>query len=665
MRKHVFAVLALTAVGCSSNVDTQGPEPSEAPVAATAAQTRSFEKLTLETNRKWTWLQHPSLKTPLHVSADRNGAPILRDRSKVVEVTHAFLTQYRDLFKMTDPARELTVKRTRTDALGMTHARFQQTVKGVPVAGAELIAHYDAAGRLTSIDANYVPDVDLDVTPRLTPSIATDLAKRDVLDNASDVTEDDLEIGEPKLVVYAAVATGADVTPTLAYEVKTRAMVGKEPAIWVSTFDAKTGALIHRYNNFQTVEGSGAGVLGDAKKFQVTQGGGGYVMTDSSRGVSIQTFTAKNQQVRPSAGATNVTSTVLTTWDQTSVGAGAAVDAHTYAGVVFDYYKTTHARNAINGKGAAMLSTAHFGQNYDNAGWDGTGMLYGDGGTVFRPLSAGLDVVAHEFTHGVTENESDLTYEGQSGALNESVSDIFGCFIEHVAKPDATKNWILGEAIAKNGAIRNMTNPAAGKQPAHMTKFVNTQQDNGGVHINSGIPNNAAYLMTMGGKNPVSGVEVAFGIGWEKSEKLWYRINTQYLISSSNFAQAAAASAQAAKDVGLTENEQNIVACAWKAVGVTSGTCGTIVNPQGTTPGTDGEGGNGDGTGTAPGDGTSGTGDEGADGTTAAKPKKKTVTTESSGCSVSQTGSNGGGTAVLAGLAAVAVVLAGRRRRQR
>src|SRR5207302_750617 len=135
----------------------------------------------------------------------------------------------------------------------------------------------------------------------------------------------------------------------------------------------------HRYNNLQTIEGSGAGVLGDTKKLQVTASGGGFTMADTSRGVSIQTFTANGGQVGPSQGATAVTSSTLTSWD-TGTGAGAAVDAHFYAGVVFDYYKTVHARNAIDGKGGAMLSTAHYGQAYDNAFWDGTGMSYGDGG---------------------------------------------------------------------------------------------------------------------------------------------------------------------------------------------------------------------------------------------------------------------------------------------
>ena len=301
-----------------------------------------------------------------------------------------------------------------------------------------------------------------------------------------------------------------------------------------------------------------------------------------------------------------MTSTTLTSWDR-GVGPGAAVDAHVYAGVVFDYYKKVHARNAIDGAGGAMLSTVHFGQAYDNAFWDGTGMSYGDGGQLFKPLSAGLDVVAHEFTHGVTGATSNLNYQGQSGALNEAVSDIFGVFIEHSFIPDPVKNWIMGERIALGSTgMRDFKVPANGDQPGNMSVFVNTQQDNGGVHINSGIVNNAAFLMTMGGTNPVSNTKVAFGIGWEKSEALWYRANTKYFMTTTNFAQAAQGVMQAAKDIALTENEQNIVDCAWKATGVVQGTCATLTDPSATTPAS-----RTPGTGTDPGTGT------GSDGTTA------------------------------------------------
>jgi bacillolysin len=682
MRKLAFFALAIVAVGCSSTDPSSAggsnePAPAIGDQGVTPAQVRAFDKLQLESGRAWTWMQHEDYGTPAHISGSRSAAAkaILVPGKSPQQATIEFVDQYRDLFKMKDAASELLLSKSEVDHLAMTHVRFQQVVKGVPVAGAELAAHYDEKGRLTSIDANYISGIhDHDLEPKISAKMAHDVAMQDVIATTTNVDESQLQASEGKLVVFARGARPA----ALAFEYTVRAVFGNEPAIWVTKVDAKTGEILDRYNNLQTIEASGAGVLGDSKKFEVTQGVGTYSMTDTSRGVSIRTYNAAGQQIGPDQGAKAVTSTSLTSWD-TGVGPGAAVDAHAYAGVVFDYYKKVHARNAIDGAGGAMLSTAHFGQAYDNAFWDGTGMSYGDGGSLFKPLSAGLDVVAHEFTHGVTEKTSALVYQGQPGALNESVSDIFGVFIEHSLKPDATKNWIMGENIAKTSTgLRDFKAPANGQQPANMSKYVQTQQDNGGVHINSGIPNNAAFLMTMGGTNPTSAKGPQFGIGWEKSEKLWYRANTKYFLSTTNFAQAAQATMQAAKDIALTENEQNIVDCAWKATGVVQGTCSTIVDPKAVpipgAPGTgtdtpaDGDPGAGAGTGTGSTDGTTDGTDDGTGTGSTTGSKKKTGTRslaaqDSSGCNIGAQGTTDFGP--LAGLLAAVFGLAASRRRRR
>ena len=683
MRKLAFLALAIAAVGCStgttdSSVSSEVAAPAVGDPGVSPAQVRAFEKLQLETGSTWTWLQHETHGTPSHLSGSRTGKALLTGARSAERTTVEFVDQYRDLFKMTDAAAELSLSRSEVDHLAMTHVRFQQVTHGVPVVGAELAAHYDAQGRLTSIDANYIPGIrDIDVEPKLSAQLGRDVALADVIAATKNVDESKLTASDGKLVVYA----GGDRPAALAYEYTVRAVFGDEPAIWMLTVDAKTGEILHRYNNLQTIEATGAGVLGDTKTFQVAQSGSSYAMNDTSRGVSISTYNANGQQVGPSQGATPVSSSTLTSWDR-GIGPGAAVDAHVYAGVVFDYYKKVHARNAIDGAGGAMLSTVHFGQAYDNAFWDGTGMSYGDGGQLFKPLSAGLDVVAHEFTHGVTERTSNLNYQGQSGALNESVSDIFGVFIEHSLRPDDVKNWTMGENIALGTVgIRDFKTPANGQQPGNMSVFVNTQQDNGGVHINSGIPNNAAYLMTMGGTNPVSKIKVSFGIGWEKSEQLWYRANTKYFLSTTNFAQAAQGVMQAAKDIALTANETNIVDCAWKAVGVVQGTCAAITDPNASTPssrapdtstGTDPGTGTGTGTGTGgTTTGTSGTPDDtsGSDtaGTTTSKKKSSRGTLgaqDSTGCNVGARGTTDFGP--LAGLlAAVFGLAAANRRRKR
>jgi bacillolysin len=556
-KRAIVTFVALAASGCESEQALPGDVTTE--------QRAAFEQLESSTHDAWQWTRHDTSK--MHLSSARSGRTVLHAGADPVRTTIGVLAENRALFRMHDPSLELRPLRADVDALGMAHARFEQTTHGIPVDGAELTAHYDALGHLASIDTSYVSDLDaLDVQPML--------GEGDAIAAARTALGEDSEASDVALVVH----TGTP--PRLAYRLRLRPVA--QPALWVTYVDARTGDVIDRYDDLQHVQASGTSALGLTVTFEVTETPTGFVMTDATGGVPISTFTAKNQQTAPGAA---VTSNALTTWDTGVPGAGAAVDAHVNAAIVFKYYKERHARNAINGTGGAMISTAHFGTAYDNASWDPQKqlMIYGDGGEQFRPLSAGLDVVAHEFTHGVTGATSNLEYRSQSGALNEAVSDIFAAFIEHAAKPDAVNNWKIGELVVKQGGpLRDMTNPGAVsfQQPANMSEYVNTLQDNGGVHINSGIINNAAVLMTVGGTNPASKIEVKFGIGWEKSEKLWYRANTTYFQRTTSFAQAAQALMQAAKDLQLTPAETNIVDCAFKATGILQGACATLVDPK-------------------------------------------------------------------------------------
>jgi uncharacterized protein (TIGR03382 family) len=666
MRKLAFLVLGVVAAagGCSTQEDSEPADPIPTD-GVTQQQLTAYDALNAATQKTWKWVQHEDLKTPSHLSAKRIGAATLRPGDDIKARTIEVLTTNKALFKMRDPGLELAAARTESDHYGMSHVRFQQVAHGVPVVGAELSAHYDAAGHLASIDANYISELaDVDVNPRVAEADALAAAKADILAHAS-IDEGKLSATPGKLVIYAKPAKESQAAITkLAYEVRIFALTGKDPAIWVYTIDAQTGDVLHRRNNLQTIDGSGVGVLGDTKKIEVASSGGGFAMnvTDADTGVPLQTFTAKQQDLtEEQMPGTLVTSTSSTSWDTGAAGRGAAVDAHFNASVVAKYYKTVHNRNAIDGVGGTLQSTVHYGDAYDNAAWVSTGMIYGDGGELFKALSASVDVVGHEFTHGVTEKTSNLTYEDQPGALNEAVSDIFGAFIEHSVAPDAVKNWAMGETITLSGIpLRDMSKPGSVEdpQPAHMNEFVQTQQDAGGVHINSGIINNAAFLMTVGGTNPVSKVEVKYGIGWEKSEKLWYQANTKYFMSTTNFAQAAASLQSAGKDVGLTTNELAIVDCAFKATGVVQGTCATLVNPQSTTGSAD------PGTGDVSETGSTTDDDDDDDDSTSKKkkPKKHTVTTQEPGCNA--TGSVDFGT-LLPLFAAVAAIGAGRRRRRR
>lgn len=261
---------------------------------------------------------------------------------------------------------------------------------------------------------------------------------------------------------------------------------------------------------------------------------------------------------------------------QAPIGDAAVDAAHDNAGLVHEFYATVLGRDSIDGRGMQIKSVAHFGSSLNNAFWDGEKMMYGDGdGKTFSPLSGALDVVAHEITHGITEHTASLAYRNQSGALNESWSDVLGELVEQWAEnrqgfgsPDAAKgaDWLIGEDVFTPGvagdALRSMKNPGAAykgdPQPGHMRDYKRMSTDNGGVHVNSGIPNKAAY-------------EAATRIGGEKLAKIWYTALTDHLKPQSSFADAAAATLAAASKLYGEGAESQAVLDAWKSVGIIPG----------------------------------------------------------------------------------------------
>jgi Zn-dependent metalloprotease len=206
----------------------------------------------------------------------------------------------------------------------------------------------------------------------------------------------------------------------------------------------------------------------------------------------------------------------------------------------WDFYSQLFGRNSIDNRGLPILQYVHYDKGMDNAFWDGRRMVYGDGdGIIFSSFTNDIDVIGHELTHGVTENESNLVYENQAGALNESFSDIFGIMIkQRYNNQDVKKsNWLIGEKVMKGAkyALRSMKAPGTGyknhpdlgddPQPATMDKYLNLPNtasgDWGGVHINSGIPNFAFYV-------------AAFNMGgysWEKAGRIWYAVLTDRALS--------------------------------------------------------------------------------------------------------------------------------------
>ncbi|MDR3083512.1 MAG: M4 family metallopeptidase [Streptomyces sp.] len=251
---------------------------------------------------------------------------------------------------------------------------------------------------------------------------------------------------------------------------------------------------------------------------------------------------------------------------------------HAYDGLgdTFDFYLETMSRCSIDGAGLPLDASVHFRRNYDNAFWDGEQMVFGDGdGRIFGDFTRSPDVIGHELTHGVTQYTANLAYFGQSGALNEHLSDVFGSLVEQYAEGETAEqaNWLIGEELlrpsVKGVALRSMKAPGTaydddelGKdpQPAHMRDFVQTFADNGGVHINSGIPNHAFYLAAtqLGGH------------AWDRAGRIWYDVLTGgALPSDADFTSFARLTVDAAQAYG--PQERDAVQQAWAAVGVPTG----------------------------------------------------------------------------------------------
>lgn len=252
-------------------------------------------------------------------------------------------------------------------------------------------------------------------------------------------------------------------------------------------------------------------------------------------------------------------------------------EAYDYLGATHALFLEVYGRNSIDDNGMVLTGIVHYGENYDNAYWDGQQMVFGDGdGEVFNRFTIAVDVVGHELTHGVTEHTAGLEYQDQPGALNESISDVFGSLVKQYANKQtaAEADWLIGAGMftdAINGvALRSLKapgtaydDPLVGKdpQPSTMDGYFDDPDDNGGVHSNSGIPNHAFYLAATS----------IGGYAWEKAGRVWYRALTGgELAADADFASFAALTVRVAEDdYGADSSEAEAIRQAWTEVGVT------------------------------------------------------------------------------------------------
>ena len=426
----------------------------------------------------------------------------------------AFLASYGSAFGLPDVAHARVDRVTARDALGMEHVRYRQLHAGIPVTGGELAVHLRGAA-VVAVNAKILHVAEkVDVTPSIEASDALDRA-RAIVDKHYPYAA--ATLSEPRLEVFNRGLLEGRLTATrLAWFIEARGQ-SLWRYIWI---DAHTGARLLDINQ-----------MPDALNRQV------YTAHDSS----VLPGTLVRSEGGPATG---------------DVDADLAYD---FAGDTYNYYLAQHGRDSFDGLGSPIISSVHYcdptGCPLQNAFWDGTQMVYGTG------FASADDVVAHELTHAVTQHSANLIYYMQSGALNESYSDIFGETVDLMNgrgndSPDV--RWLIGEDLS-GGAIRNMMDPNAFGDPAKTSDaryICPTFSDNGGVHANSGVPNHAYALMVDGGA--YNGLTIG-GIGLIKAGKIQYRALTMYLLSASDFLDDYSALKQSCTDLigtaGITPSD--------------------------------------------------------------------------------------------------------------
>lgn len=504
-------------------------------------------------------------------------------------------------------AGDLRVRRVDQDSAvaERTHERMDQYYKGVPVRGGDVVRQTER-GSTVSIFGTVYEGIALDVTPKLSADDALAVAKREsgVDIAAGRAVEDGILLGGgngPTLMVLPH-----DDGYRLVYEVSAFTPRGALQYF----IDANNGTIVLTLDAAQrqtSAVGRGTGVLGDPKKMSVTSVAGGFQAADLLRPPILRTYDMRENVARmfdilnfvvPLLVSDRATDTDN---DWTDV---AAVDAHAHSGYVYDYFFKRHARRGLDGNNVALLSFVHpvnraavlsqpssiIGLFYLNAFYYHPlgAMVYGEGlpsnftagGQRWNYLSGALDVVAHELTHGVTAYTSNLIYQNESGALNEAFSDMMGTAVEfyyqQAGNGSLQADYLAGEDVITPGGIRSLSNPATFGQPDHYSRRLifavpSPANDNGAVHINSGIANHFYFLAIEGGTNRTSGLPVQ-GVGQasrEQVERVVFRAFTQLLPSNATHAVARAATIQAARDLyGANSNVERAVTQAWTAVGV-------------------------------------------------------------------------------------------------
>lgn len=469
---------------------------------------------------------------------------------------------------------------TETDDLGFTHYRYQQFHKGVAVNGAIYLLH-EKNGFLKSANG--------EIYTAITSTSNASIRAKQAVENAiawvsaeeyawqNKVFEQDIKsINKSKnathypsasLMYYRKSSAENKGDFRLVYRVE---VLATKPLKRVAVFvDAQSGEIYHTTNILMNIDKPTKAVTryNGTKDIVVdSMSASQYILRESGRGNGITTKDLQNLgdmvNVNTNAAVNIIETDTFFNNDLT------ANSAHWASEMTYDYYMVKFNRNSYNNSGAAMYSYVHWGNNIANAMWTGTAMVYGDGDVSNGPFTT-AEICGHEITHAVTQYTANLEYEYESGALNESYSDMFGAMVNYFATD--TINWMIG--LQTGSAFRNMANPKQFQNPdTYKGQYWQTSSaDNGGVHTNSGVGNYWFSLIVKGdtGTNDFGYHYNITPIGSEKSEKIAYRALSQYLTPTSQYFDCFQATIQAANDLyGQCSPESQTVAAAWAAVNV-------------------------------------------------------------------------------------------------
>ncbi len=554
----------------------------------------------------------------LQLSKDKkNGLPVMisgtLDASDDITNTEAkcydYLQVVKSMIQIENPDDEFIIKKQTTDQKGITHIRMDQYFEGIKVYGGEIVLH-EKDESIFLFNGRYYP------TPNLTDlAPAISLAEAELIIKSDQTNWQNLDNDQHSFIAHEQLKSELVIFHN-------EKKLDQEKLVWHITalpnliesweyfIDAQSGEIIQKFSNICNFTGTACkhkdhthqettpkesgtnanaflfgpetaqatDLQGITRTINVYETGGTYYMIDASRtmfnsGLSnmpnsptgvIWSIDAFNTSPENNNFNYDHISSGNNTWNNPI-----AVSAQYNGGLAYEYFKNTFSRESINGQGGNIISFINVaesnGSSMDNAFWNGAAMFYGNGDQAFTsPLAKSLDVAGHEMSHGVIQNEANLEYQYESGALNESFADVFGAMIDR-------DDWKIGEEVANSslfptGAIRDMQDPNNGGtssdfywQPKHVNEMYTGNQDNGGVHINSGIPNHAYYLF-------------ATAIGKDKAEEIYYDVLTNYLVASSQFVDLRFAVVQATtQEYGANSAEVNAAHDAFNAVGIGEG----------------------------------------------------------------------------------------------